>query len=135
MDGALYSTTEFGGASSNGTCIDWRRRPRPAERGPKPRSSALPEAPTAPAVRALAAGRKGALYGTTLFGGESGYGTVFQLIPPATGGLWTETVLHSFSGENGDGASPLAGVVLGANGVLYGVTLGGGSRHGGTVSS
>ena len=35
----------------------------------------------------------------------------------------TLTTLHSFSGDNGDGAAPEAGVVIGSNGELYGTTL------------
>jgi hypothetical protein len=51
----------------------------------------------------------GALYGTTVEGGGTvcaplpvpGCGTMFKLTPPgATGGPWTETVLHSFAGES-----------------------------------
>lgn len=76
----------------------------------------------------------GALFGTTVFGGASGMGTVFELIPPTTpGAAWKETVLHNFTGQNGDGAEPYAGLTLGANGVLYGTTAGGGTRRWGTV--
>ena len=42
------------------------------------------------------------------------------------------TILHKFSGE-GDGAEPPAGVILDANGNLYGVTVFGGSFNYGTV--
>jgi uncharacterized repeat protein (TIGR03803 family) len=66
-------------------------------------------------------GPKGELYGTTDRGGKSDFGTVYELSPPATrGGVWSETVLHSFDGE--DGAYPLAGLVMGPSGALYGVT-------------
>jgi uncharacterized repeat protein (TIGR03803 family) len=70
----------------------------------------------------------GALYGTTVNGGAAGMGTVFQLKPPAANGEeWTETVLHSFTGQNGDGANPQSGLVFGSNGTLYGTTPFGGS--------
>jgi hypothetical protein len=50
---------------------------------------------------------------------------VFRLTPPASGeGLWTEEVLHSFTGV--DGQFPLAPVTLGADGSVYGTTTGGG---------
>ena len=50
--------------------------------------------------------RSGNLYGTTIFGGAYGPGTVFELRPPSTaGGLWTESVLWSF-GNGTDGAAP-----------------------------
>jgi uncharacterized repeat protein (TIGR03803 family) len=75
----------------------------------------------------------GVLYGTTELGGaqpcdHNGCGVVFSLTPPsAPGGTWTETILHTFTGENGDGVTPYAGVTLGPNGVLYGTTAGGGA--------
>jgi len=90
---------------------------------------ALPSAP-------LTAGPGGVIYGTTTAGGIStcGCGIVFQLIPPATpGGAWTETILYSFTGANGDGASPAGDMLLAANGSLYGTTTGGGSASRGTV--
>ena len=58
----------------------------------------------------------GTLYGTTFAGGTgtcsdgsgfSGCGTVFELTPK-TGGGWTETVLYSFQGKDGDGSYPTA---------------------------
>jgi uncharacterized repeat protein (TIGR03803 family) len=71
---------------------------------------------------------QGNLYGTTNNGGASNYGTVFKL--DAAG---TETVLHSFTGTGGDGANPYAGLVLDAQGNLYGTTSGGGTYSFGTV--
>jgi len=65
-------------------------------------------------------GPQGELYGTTEHGGKWNLGTVYELLPPASpGGTWTEVVLHSFDSE--DGAIPLAGVLRGPNGALYGV--------------
>jgi uncharacterized repeat protein (TIGR03803 family) len=62
---------------------------------------------------------RGNLYGVS-GGGTTGYGTVFQLTPPAqSGGAWKETVLHDFTGGS-DGGNPGGTVTLGANGVLYG---------------
>ena len=44
----------------------------------------------------------GVLYGTTLYGGEGGYGTVFSLTPPGVaGGAWTQTTLCNFDINNG----------------------------------
>jgi len=60
---------------------------------------------------------------------------VFSLTPPASpGGAWTENVLYSFKG-GADGAHPVAGVVIGTGGVLYGTTYAGGSSSHGTVFS
>lgn len=63
----------------------------------------------------------GNLYGTTYAGGSSHFGTVFKLSPPAvTGGAWTETILHSFTGSGADGGYPIGGLVIDRNGVVYG---------------
>jgi uncharacterized repeat protein (TIGR03803 family) len=48
----------------------------------------------------------GNLYGTTTIGGAYGWGTVFELSPTAGGG-WTETVLHSFNGNDGQAPNSL----------------------------
>ena len=60
----------------------------------------------------------GNLYGTTQFGGASGLGTVFELVNSS--GTYTETVLHSFAGP--DGQVPNGGLVRDAAGNLYGTT-------------
>ncbi len=65
--------------------------------------------------------RAGNLYGTTLFGGRLHNGTVFQLT--SSGGVWTETVLHTFTGQK-DGIDPAASLILDQNGALYGTTMG-----------
>src|SRR5260370_29445562 len=57
-----------------------------------------------------------------------GAGTVFKLNKDAA----ADMVLHSFS-PFADGQRPLAGVVEGSDGVLYGTTYYGGSNNGGTV--
>ena len=49
-------------------------------------------------------------------------GTVFAVVPPASpSATWTEKVLHAFTGDR-DGSHPEGGVVIGANGALYGTT-------------
>ena len=59
-------------------------------------------------------------YGSTLSGGQFGFGTVFSLTPPPEGqSAWAETVLYSFTGGN-DGGFPFGGLVMDQNGALYG---------------
>jgi uncharacterized repeat protein (TIGR03803 family) len=74
----------------------------------------------------------GALYGTTLYGGAAGYGSVFRLSPPRPGGKdWKETVLHAFTGNTVEGGYPLAPLIIDAAGTLYGtVNFGGGWGNG-----
>jgi hypothetical protein len=96
----------------------------------------------------LAFDSKGAIYGTTFFGGNQGCaqdagvgcGTVFKLSPPARKGhAWKYEVLRRFDygssrTAQGDGENPAAGVVLDSRGILYGTTERG-SQAEGTVFS
>ena len=76
------------------------------------------------------------LYGTALYGGSSGNGTVFALNTDGTG----FTNLHNFStisgpnGTNNDGANPYGPLILSGN-TLYGTASQGGSSAHGTVFS
>src|SRR5581483_2420266 len=72
----------------------------------------------------------GNFYGTTTQGGANQNGTVFKLT--SAGKL---TTLYSFCSSSNcpDGSLPLAGLIQGANGNLYGVTEGGGSTGFGTI--
>jgi uncharacterized repeat protein (TIGR03803 family) len=67
----------------------------------------------------LAQGRDGDFY-TESNGGGTGNGTVFKVSP---GGI--VTVVHSFDGT--DGSNAVGGMILGADGNLYGDTWSGGS--------
>ena len=72
----------------------------------------------------------GNLYGTTVSGGASNFGTVFQLTPSESG--WTHKVIYNFLNQ-GDGELPASGVIFDASGNLYGTTVFGGTGKGGTV--
>jgi len=72
----------------------------------------------------LVQGRDGNFYGTTEYGGTSGYGTVFKI---STNGALTS--LYSFTGLD-DGGNPAAGLVQASNGSLYGTTSWGGDYYG-----
>lgn len=71
--------------------------------------------------------KKGNLYGTTVNGGTSNYGTVFELTPANK-----ESVMHSFA-DGSDGASSYAPLIMDKKGNLYGTTGYGGANNGGTV--
>ncbi|MBL7964854.1 MAG: hypothetical protein JNM31_13535 [Flavobacteriales bacterium] len=73
----------------------------------------------------------GLYYGVTEFGGSLGFGTLFSF-NPATGAYVT---LHEFTGNSGTatGARPIRGLVIGANGRLYGLCSEGGTNNLGTL--
>ena len=75
----------------------------------------------------------GNLYGTTPVGGKSscpggvvGCGIIFQLTPNSDGS-WTENVIHSFSGT--DGQLPAGPLILDQAGGFYGTTAYGGRNN------
>ena len=72
----------------------------------------------------LIQGSDGNLYGTSVSGGntQTKGGTVFKM---TTGG--SVTVIHNFPSMSGDGIFPVAGVVQGTDGNLYGTTQQGGT--------
>jgi uncharacterized repeat protein (TIGR03803 family) len=122
----LYGTTQSGGNGSNyGTlfCVTrfgeekWSRSFAFSD-GASPQYGSL-------------IGPAGTFYGTTAGGGANAYGTVFSVTQHGN-----EKVLYSFKGfAQGDGQSPLGGLVQGALGLLYGTTSGGGAAGNGTVFS
>jgi uncharacterized repeat protein (TIGR03803 family) len=132
--GNLYGTTGYGGGSlmcSNGGCGTvfqlvpvngvWTKNTLYAFTGGADGSVPL---------TGVVLDNAGNLYGTTWEGGTNGAGTVFELV--RSGNVWTEVVLHSFTGGI-DGGTPLSGLVLDNRGHLYGTTSRGGSANFGTV--
>ncbi len=73
----------------------------------------------------------GNIYGTTYEGGESGEGTVFELVAPVGKGSYKEKVFWSFNGT--DGSAPYGGLTLDSAGNLYGTATYGGSSGYGVV--
>jgi uncharacterized repeat protein (TIGR03803 family) len=118
--GNLYGTTVRGGASSCsflcGTVFELERNGK--ERALYGFSGGTDGAnPYAGLVRDA----EGNLYGSTNQGGAAGYGTVFKLDKAGN-----ETLLHTFTGTGGDGASPYDDLMLGPMGDLYGTAADGG---------
>lgn len=84
----------------------------------------------------LVADQAGNLYGTTQAGGQllcthqyDTCGTVFELM--RSGQTWTEKVLYSFDGQ--DGERPTSQLTIDTAGNLYGTTVYGGAYHAGVV--
>src|SRR5579871_5956302 len=75
----------------------------------------------------------GNLYGTTVSGGDgdqnSGQGVVFELSPD--GSQWQYSNLANFDGS--DGLYPESGLIIDANGNLFGTTVAGGTKQKGNV--
>ena len=71
----------------------------------------------------------GAIKHTAYSGGASNLGTVFRLGADGAG----YTVLRSFTGTTTNGGKPLAALIEGMDGALYGTTFVGGSSNRGTV--
>jgi hypothetical protein len=68
-------------------------------------------------------GNEDVFFGVTNEGGANYVGSIFEL--RRSNKSWKEKILHSF-GSSGDGAGPSGRLLLGSNGHLYGVTVGGG---------
>ena len=132
--GALYGTTYGGGTYNTGTVF--KLSPSGSSYvGTTLYSFGPPPDGGQPAAQLLM-DSKGALYGTTEYGGPSGSGSntgsgiAFKLTPGSS--EYTETVLHAF-GPQPDGQNPRSGLIADTSGALYGTTRIGGKYDGGTV--
>lgn len=77
----------------------------------------------------LSLDKRGNLVGTTVYGGQYGDGTAYELVDEDGG--WQEIVLHSFDGSNG--TSPLDGMVSNDHCRWFGTTVYGGKYGWGEV--
>lgn len=75
--------------------------------------------------------KSGNIYGTTINGGTTDWGTIFEISP--SGSSWKESVLYSFIGNDGDQQGPSSNLVIDGNGKLFGTTFWGGFENAGTV--
>jgi len=116
--GILYGTTSSGGAGGRGRIF--RINKDGSGYGAVRDFAASPDG-QGPRT-GLFAGSDGMIYGTTPLGGSNALGTLFRVAPDGGGYL----VLHSFTGANGDGATPKGTVLEGADGFMYGLTSQGG---------
>jgi uncharacterized repeat protein (TIGR03803 family) len=75
---------------------------------------------------------KGNLYGTRANGGSKNFGAVYELTP--SGKSWKYTELYSFTNTDPAGAQPYGGLIMDADGNLYGTaSSGGGDSFAGAV--
>ncbi len=135
-EGALYGTTTYGGSGTRCGHFDCGAVFKLAPAGSNYTESVLHSFRSSPndgskPYANLIADKRGALYGTTFFGGPHHFGTVFKLSP--AGSSYTESVIYSFRGPPNDGSSPHAGLMVDKQGTLYGTTFSGGTYKSGTV--
>jgi uncharacterized repeat protein (TIGR03803 family) len=148
----LYGATQFGGGKGNtcnefygGNCGTVFELSPPKQKGKawaeqvlrsfgEPSDGAIPNG-------GLVFGREGSLYGATQYGGNQGCanqgvgvgcGTIFELSPGGKNGVWTEHLIHVFTGGV-DGALPRGDLAMNTKGALLGATGGGGSTQFGVV--
>jgi uncharacterized repeat protein (TIGR03803 family) len=120
--GNLYGTTNLGGLYQNGVVFKLTPTGRLVvvySFGAQANDGANPSG--------LIMDTQGNLYGVTTSGGAFNLGTVYKL---DTG--HNETILYSFTGTNGDGATP-SGLVRDSAGNFYGTTFSGGYLNQGTA--
>jgi len=129
-NGNLFGTTYDGGGSDGGTVFEIAKTDTGYADTPTTLVSFNGSNGFYPHA-GLIADANGNLFGTTVGGGVSRYGTVFEIAKTDTGYADTPTTLVSFNGSNG--ASPYGGLIADANGNLFGTTQNGGVSRFGTV--
>jgi uncharacterized repeat protein (TIGR03803 family) len=128
--GNLYGTTQYGGSAGSGAVFELAANGAGGYTESVLHSFLGGSDGEGPQAGLISDGN-GNLYGTTDLGGSAYAGTVFKLTPTGNGG-YTETVLYDFS-DGADGGDLPGGLVMDANGILYGTTSGGGNLNGGTA--
>jgi uncharacterized repeat protein (TIGR03803 family) len=129
-DGTMYSTTPDGGAYGAGTVFSLKKTSKGwkqtviqnlngSSNGGFPYEGLMMDA-------------AGNLYGAAPTGGTSGQGVIYRLSLTKKG--WVDTVLYSFTGQNGDGAGLYwIDLISDKSGNIYGATSFGGTNGTGTV--
>jgi hypothetical protein len=134
IDGAgnLYGTTVLGGDFASGTVF--QLAPVAGSWAHTVLHSFTSGADGAEPYKGVTVDSAGNLYGTTVAGGsgscEGGCGVAYKLTN--SGGVWTHTVLHAFTGGS-DGSGPGARLAIDRKGDLYGMTPTGGDYGLGTI--
>jgi uncharacterized repeat protein (TIGR03803 family) len=128
LDGAgnLYGTASYGGSVGMGTVF--KLTDRPSGWALTTLYSFSGGSDGAIPLGGVIFGPDGSLYGDTSAGGDSGYGTVFNLKPQprvcnSTECPWLKTTLYQFTDEQ-DGSAPMGNLLANAAGDLFGTTSG-----------
>ena len=130
--GNIYGTTVLGGDFGSGTVF--KLSPTPIGWMHTVLYSFTSGADGGEPYKGVTLDRDGNLYGTAVTGGsgscEGGCGVVYKLTN--SGGTWTQTVIHAFTGGD-DGSGPGARVTVDKSGNVYGMTPTGGAYGLGTI--
>ena len=130
--GNLYGTSVLGGAFGGGTI--WQLTPSETGWVHTVLYSFTGGADGGEPYKGVTLDSQGNLYGTAVTGGsgscEGGCGVAYKLTN--SGGTWTQSVIHSFTGGD-DGSGPGAGLTIDQQGNLYGMTPTGGALGSGTI--
>ncbi|MEK8030345.1 choice-of-anchor tandem repeat GloVer-containing protein [Ideonella sp. DXS29W] len=118
-DGAFYGTTN---GIVNGPCGSLFRLTRAGEFSVLHPFSHDPGNGCTPDAMKLTQARDGSIYGVTEYGGAFDRGTIYRW---TRSGAWE--LLYSF-GAHGQGSHPRSGLVQGADGAFYGITIFGGEH-------
>lgn len=134
MDGAgnIYGTTVQGGQNASGTV--WELSPSGGSWTHSVLYNFTGSTDGGEPYKGVTLDAQGNIYGTAVTGGsgscEGGCGVAYKLTN--SGGTWTQTVIHAFTGGD-DGAGPGAGLTLDDKGNVYGMTPTGGADGLGTI--
>src|SRR4029434_5485401 len=124
--GNIYGTTVLGGDFGSGTVF--KLSPTPTGWVHTVLYSFTSGADGGEPYKGVTIDRQGNLYGTAVTGGsgncEGGCGVVYKL--SNAGGIWTQTVIHAFTGGD-DGSGAGSRVTLDRSGNVYGMAPTGGA--------
>jgi uncharacterized repeat protein (TIGR03803 family) len=130
--GNIYGTTVLGGDHGSGTVF--QLSPTPNGWVQTVLYSFTGGADGGEPYKGVSIDRQGNLYGTAVTGGsgacEGGCGVAYKLTN--SGGTWSQTVIHAFTGGE-DGSGPGARVTVDGSGNVYGMTPTGGTYGVGTI--
>jgi uncharacterized repeat protein (TIGR03803 family) len=123
LDGHLYGTTEFGGLTTNGIVF---RLSKDGTNYTILKHMGLVETGTKNPRATLLLASDGFLYGTTVNGGLSGFGTVFKLRPNGE----DFNVIYNFGDAAFDPQGPTTKLIEAPTGLLFGTSRIGGAGQG-----
>jgi uncharacterized repeat protein (TIGR03803 family) len=126
-NGNFFGTTLNGGPNDEGTVFEWVKSSGTfttlaSFNDSNDRNGKAP-------LDKLVEDSSGNLFGTTNYGGDYGWGTLFEWVRSSG----TLTTLVSFNANSNTGIEPVSGLLMDSSGNLFGTTTSGGARGDGTL--